>query len=48
MEIQPHDLILLEHEHVAFLYIKRGLPQVQAHREAEKKYNYSKALKERK
>ena len=48
MEIQPHDLILLEHEHAEFLYIKRGLPQVQANREAEKKYNYSKALKERK
>ena len=46
MEIQPHDLILLEHEHAEFLYIKRGLPQVQANREAEKKYNYSKALKE--
>lgn len=48
MEIQPHDLILLEHEHAEFLYMKQGLSQAQAHKKAEQKYNYSKALQERK
>lgn len=48
MEIQPHDLILLEHEHAEFLYMKQGLSQAQAHQKAEQKYNYSKALQERK
>ena len=48
MDIQPHDLILLEHEHAEYLYMKQGMTQEQAHHEAEKKYNYAKALKERK
>lgn len=48
MKIQPHDLILLEHEHAEFLYMKQGMTQAQAHQKAEKKYNYAKALKERK
>lgn len=46
MKTQPHDLILLEHEHAEFLYMQQGMIQAQVHQEAEKKYNYAKALKE--
>lgn len=48
MKIQPHDLILLEHEHAEYLYMSQGMTQSEAHEKAEELYNYAKALKERK
>lgn len=48
MDIQPHDLILLEHEYAEALYMKQGFSQSEAHKKAEEEFNYAKALKERK
>ena len=48
MDFQPHDLILLEHEHAEYVYMKQGMNQEKAHRKAEEQFNYAKALKERK
>lgn len=48
MEIQPHDYILLEHEHAEYFYMKQGMTQQEAHKKANEKYNYQKALRERK
>ena len=48
MKIQPHDLILLEHEHAEYIYMQKGLSQEEAHRKAEEQFNYAMALKERK
>ena len=47
MEIQKHDLILLQHEYLESEYMKQGLSQAEAHKKAEEKFNYAKALKER-
>nr|DAW47654.1 MAG TPA: minor capsid protein [Caudoviricetes sp.] len=47
MIIQDHDLILLQHEHLERELIRKGFSQQEAHRKAEEKYNYAKALKER-
>ncbi len=45
--IQEHDLILLKHEHLEYgLMNKLGLPYDEAHKLAESKYNYNKALRE--
>lgn len=44
-EIQEHDLIMLRHEHLEYgLMNKLGMSYEEAHRLAEKKYNYKKAL----
>lgn len=48
VDLQPHDLILLEHEHAEYVYMKQGMNQEKAHRKAEEQFNYAKALKERK
>lgn len=48
MKIQPHDLILLEHEYAELSFMKDGMTQHEAHKKAEELYNYSRALKERK
>jgi hypothetical protein len=48
MQIQPHDLILLEHEYAEYSFMQEGMTQFEAHRKAEEKFNYAKALKERK
>lgn len=48
MKIQEHDIILLKHEYLEHEYMARGMTQAQAHDEAEKLYNYRKALLERK
>lgn len=48
MEIQAHDLILLDHEYTEYLYMKQGMTQREAHEKAEEQFNYAKALKERK
>ena len=48
MEVQKHDLILLQHEHAEYLYMQEGLKQSEAHKKAEEQFNYAKALKERK
>lgn len=47
MEIQSHDLILLQHEHLEAEYMKQGLTQKEAHEKTDLIYNYGKALKER-
>lgn len=45
--IYPHDLIMLKHERLELELIKRyGYPFAKAHEITERKYNYSKALKE--
>ena len=48
MDIQPHDIILLEHEHAEYVFMQQGMSQAQAHELAEERYNYEKALRERK
>ena len=48
MKIQPHDLILLEHEYAELSFMKDGMTQHEAHKKAEELYNCSRALKERK
>jgi len=45
--IQEHDLIMLKHERLEYeLMNKKHMSYQEAHRLAEKKYNYQKALKE--
>lgn len=45
--IQKHDIILIEHESYEYdLMNKQNLPYDKAHRLAEEKYNYSRALEE--
>lgn len=41
--IQPHDLLLLEHELLEIKYIISGLPQHEAHDKANSIYNYTNA-----
>ncbi len=46
-DIQEHDLIMLKHEYLEYgLMNKAGMPYKDAHRLAESKYNYAKALME--
>lgn len=44
----PYDIILLEHEYAEQALMKQGLGQYEAHVKASEKYDYGKALKERK
>ena len=44
--IEDHDLVLIEHEAYEYDLMKNGLPYDAAHEEANKLYNYSKALQE--
>jgi len=46
-DIQFHDHILLKHEYLEQEYILEGYSQQQAHDMANDKYNYTKALNER-
>jgi hypothetical protein len=39
--IEPHDIILLEHELLEREYMMKGFSQEVAHRKAEEKYNYA-------
>ena len=48
MKIQEHDIILLYHEHLEAEYMAQGMSQAEAHKKANLKYDYSKALIERK
>lgn len=41
--IQPHDLLLLEHEAMELSLALQGIPQEIAHDTTEKKFNYTKA-----
>lgn len=46
-DIQDHDVVLLQHEHLEYgLMNKLGMPYDKAHRLAESKYNYREALDE--
>jgi hypothetical protein len=47
-DIQPHDIILLEHELLEIDYMEKGLSQSDAHELTNQKYNYQKALQGRK
>ena len=46
--IQPHDIILLEHELLEIDYMEKGLSQSEAHELTNQKYNYQEALQKRK
>ena len=45
-DIQPHDLILIQHESCEYELMKSGLPYSEAHTQAEKYYNYNKEVDE--
>lgn len=42
--VQPHDLTLLRHESYEYVMMRAGIDYREAHRMAEKRYNYSKEL----
>lgn len=42
--VQPHDLTLLRHESYEYVMMRAGIDYREAHRLAEKRYNYSKEL----
>lgn len=46
--ILPHDKVLLQHELTEIMYLLRysNITQLEAHRQAEKQYNYSQATRE--
>lgn len=44
--IQKHDITLLYHEKTESDLMKKGLSQLEAHRQSEKKYNYAKESRE--
>lgn len=43
--VQPHDLILIQHEALEAKYMSNGIPFDKAHKMAESKYNYTIALR---
>lgn len=46
-KIEPHDLILIQHEALESKYMSMGYSQKDAHEKANLKYNYQSALSER-
>jgi hypothetical protein len=45
--IEPHDIILLQHELLEREYMSKGFTQEAAHRKTEEEFNYAKPVKER-